>query len=202
MRKYGFWIGLVVLLALVWLGYLLFAQPDQRLRGSVIEPVLPAPEFTLPSTQGGDFTLSEQSGKVVLLFFGYTFCPDVCPATLAEMRRVYEDLGDQADNVRFVFITVDPQRDDLAKMKQHVEYFNPNFVGLSAEETELQPVWDAYGVYRAISQPAADKAYLVDHTARLYLIDPAGGLRVTYAFGTPPEDIVHDLRLILKEADK
>jgi protein SCO1/2 len=190
--------GVGALLGLALIAAAVMARP-YTYRGSLIEPAVPAQDFTLTRGDGSPFRLSDQRGKVVLLFFGYTTCPDVCPATLSEMRQVRDRLGDQADQVQFVFITVDPQRDTPERIGQYVAAFDPSFAGLSGSETELEPVWKSYWVYRAINQQDSAAGYLVDHSTRLYLIDKAGSLRLTFAFGTPVDDILQDVRHVLKQ---
>lgn len=183
-------IGLVAGLLMVLV--VAMAQP-YRLRGSAIEPPIPAPEIAL-----GDFRLSEQQGKAVIMFFGYTYCPDVCPATLGEIKQVMKALDRSADQVQPVFITVDPKRDTPEKLAAYTAAFDARIVGLTGSQAELESVWQAYWVSRT-EQPAKEGGqYLVDHTARIYLIDPQGNLRATYAFGTPVEDLLADVRYILK----
>jgi protein SCO1/2 len=138
-------------------------------------------------------------GKAVLLFFGYTSCPDVCPTTLAELKQALERLGqEKAQQVQVVFVTVDPERDTPERVQEYVDHFNPNFIGLSGSESELVPVWQKYGVFREIVDGTSAAGYIVNHTARVTLIDQYGNLRVSFAFETPVEDIVHDLKLLLK----
>lgn len=167
-------------------------------RGTLYEPPLPAPPFSLQKADGSWFRLEEQRGKIVLLFFGYTFCPDVCPTTLAELSQALARLDvDQQAQVQVVFISVDPERDTPERVQAFVRHFAPGFLGLSGSEAQLQSIWQAYGVYREIQQSSSAAGYLVNHSARVYLIDQEGNLRLTYAFGTPPEDLTHDLRLLL-----
>lgn len=197
MRRYGLWIGLGILLGLLMVGAITLTRP-YTLRGSRIDPPIPAADFALKESDGQVFRLSEQRGKITLIFFGYTTCPDVCPATLAEMKQVRERLGENADRVSFVFVTVDPQRDTPERIGDYVANFDPAIHGLSGSESELEPVWKSYGVYRAIQNVETAAGYLVDHTARVYLVDAQGNLSVTYAFGTPVDDLVLDLRYLLK----
>lgn len=192
--------GIGVTLGLVLVAAIVLARP-YTYRGSLIDPAVPAADFTLTSGSGEPFHLGDQRGKVVLLFFGYTTCPDVCPATLGEMKQVVARLGKQAEGVQVVFITVDPQRDTPQKIGQYAAAFDPTFVGLSGSEAELTPVWASYGVYRAIVETTSAAGYLVDHSARTYLVDPAGNLRLTYTFGTPVDEILSDVRYVLKHKD-
>jgi protein SCO1/2 len=142
--------------------------------------------------------LSDQRGKFVLLFFGYTSCPDVCPTTMAELKLVVDGLGDAANSAQVVFISVDPEHDTPEKIQKYVEHFNPNFIGLTGSLDELQKIWDGYGIYRAVTQTDSAMGYTVDHTARVTLVDADGNLRLSYGFQTPVEDIVHDIKLLLR----
>jgi protein SCO1 len=176
---------------LVIAGVLIFSQPH-KMAGSIIEPPVPAPAIDL-----GDFHLSEQKGKVVLIFFGYTYCPDVCPATLGGLKQVLKRLDKQADEVEVLFVTVDPKRDTPEKITQYTSAFDPRIRGLTGSMAELEPIWEGYGVYRA-EQPADQAgAYQVDHSTRIYLIDKEGNMRETFAFGTPVDDILSDVKVAL-----
>jgi len=176
-----------------------FASQNDQLRGSVIAPPLPAAEISLTDQNGNPFRLSDYRGKVVLLFFGYTYCPDVCPATMAELRAARAMLkADQAARVQVVFITVDPARDTPASIQEYVARFDPTFLGLSGTEQELSKVWQAYGVFRELGAPNTSGNYEVSHTARVYAVDVNGDLSLSFAFGTPPADIANDLQILLK----
>jgi protein SCO1/2 len=169
-------------------------------QGSLIDPASPAPAFDLPSTRGADFALAEQRGQAVVLFFGYTSCPDICPTTLGDFKAVQSRLGKQADQVEFVFITVDPARDNLARVKDYVEIFDPGFIGLSGGVEQLRPVWEAYGIYAEKSDVGSAGGYLVDHTARIYVINPEGELQLTFPQGMAPEAMADDLAHLLSES--
>ena len=190
--------GLLVIIGVV-MAIVLLLPGDDTFRGTVYDPALQAPEIALTRADGSTFRLSEQKGDVILLFFGYTFCPDVCPLTLSELRTVNEEMGEDAGRVQVVFVTVDPERDTPDQIEKFVSVFNPSFIGLSGSIEELQPVWQDYGVYREVDEVSSSAAgYLVNHTARVYVIDRDGNLRLSYSFGTPTEDIVHDLKLLFK----
>jgi protein SCO1/2 len=174
--------------------------PTASFRGTPLSQPIPAADFTLTDQHGQPFRLSEQRGKVVLLFFGYTSCPDVCPTTLSAWKRVHEELGDEAGRVRFVFVTVDPARDTPERLGLHVDLFNPDFVGLTGTPEELEAVYQAYGVhYEKVEAPESALGYLVNHTSSDYVIDPQGNWRLRHTFGTPPADIVHDVRMLLED---
>lgn len=173
-------------------------QPDS-FRGTEMPPGLKAPEFQLIDQRGRLFRLSSQRGAVVLLFFGYTFCPDVCPLTLSHWKKVADLLGTSASDVRFVYITVDPERDKPAQLAAHLSVFNNDFIGLTGKDQDLGPVYEGYGVIHEKVQIAeSSTGYLVNHTARTNLVDQNGDWRLTFAYGTAPEIIAHDIQLLLK----
>jgi protein SCO1/2 len=157
------------------------------------------PDFSLTDESGGTFRLADQRGKVVLLFFGYTSCPDVCPTTLANWRKVHEALGDDAARVRFVFVTVDPERDTVEKLGLHVNAFNPDFIGLTGDQAELESVYRIFDVfYEKDTSSGSALGYLVSHTATTFVLDPQGVWRLRETYGTPVDDIVHDVRQLLE----
>ena len=188
--------GTLALVLLVWAAA--FARP-YKLHGSEITTEVQAPAVNLTRADGSPFRMSALKGKIVLLFFGFTSCPDVCPTTLADFKRVKADLGEKADQLAFIFITVDPQRDTPEGAQAYAAGFDPQFIGLSGSETELEPVWQGYGVYRKITESGSAASYEVDHSSRVYLVDRTNRLRVTYPYGTPVEDLTADIRFLLKE---
>jgi protein SCO1/2 len=174
--------------------------------GTVFDPPAQAYDFDLERPDGTSYQISDQAGKVVLLFFGYTHCPDVCPVTLNDFREVREALGDQADHVDMLMITVDPERDTPKVIEEYVTRFGPEMIGLSGTEEELVEIWKGYFVYRALEKPtpsasggAGGEGYLVDHTSRIYVVDKAGYLRLSYPFGAGAEMILADVRQLLRE---
>jgi protein SCO1/2 len=168
-------------------------------RGTALEQPVAVPDFTLTDQHSQPFRLSDQRGYVVLLFFGYTACPDVCPTTLATWRNVHDDLGSRAQRVRFVFVTVDPERDTPERLGIHLNAFDPDFVGLTGTQEQLQAVYDIFGVY-VEKQPVSGSAvgYLVSHTATTFVLDAAGNWRLVEGYGTDAADIVYDVRQLLK----
>jgi protein SCO1/2 len=173
-------------------------NPSYQFRGSVIDPPVPAPEIELMDSSRQPFSLNAYRGKIVFLFFGYASCPDVCPTTLADLKQTRAYLEEQADSTQVVFITLDPDRDTPDKIQAYTSLFDPNFIGLTGSMEELDPIWEAYGVFREIDKETITAAgYLVSHSARIYLIDQDGNLHITYTFGTPPEDIAMDTEHLL-----
>lgn len=171
-----------------------------QLRGAVVEPPRKIQDFTLPSTTGDDFTLSAYKGKVVLFYFGYMTCPDVCPTTFADLRQVYTHLGDLADKVQVVFVTVDPERDTLERLTLYTRGFHEDFIAVRGEGDTLQAILDNFGV-KATRRVVGESAlsYLIDHTASIFLVGPDGRLLEQFMYGTRYQDIVQDVTLILEK---
>lgn len=193
------WVGvgsLVVVLVGILLAYL-FAKPPSFL-GTTYEPV-PAPEIDMPLADGTPFRLSDHKGQVVLLFFGYTSCPDVCPTTLSNLKLVMDGLGADAGRVQVLFVTMDPDRDTPARAQDYASRFYPTFLGLSGPIEQLGKVWGDYGAYRELGPKDANGNYAVTHSTRVTAIDTHGNLRLSFNFETRWQDILHDVRLLLAE---
>jgi len=158
------------------------------------------------SAIGGPFRLTDQSGRTVteadlrghpfLLFFGFTHCPDVCPTTLFEVSEVLGQLGPDAERVSALFITVDPERDTPAQMKDYLSSFNPRLIGLTGEPAAIAAVEKAYRVY-VKKVPLENGEYTMDHTALVYLMDKEGRFVAPFNLKRTPEDAAADLRRYL-----
>ncbi|GAB4577568.1 MAG: SCO family protein [Anaerolineales bacterium] len=175
------------------------SAPRPTFQGSLIDPPAPAKDIHLNDQHGQPFHLSDQQGKVVLVFFGYTFCPDVCPTTLIAFQKIQEALGSRASQVAFVFVTVDPNRDTPEQLKTHLALFSPNFIGLTGEPADLEAVWADYFISPEIRPGANTAGYLVEHTTRVYVIDKQGNLRLTFPFGQTAEAMLADVQTLLDE---
>lgn len=186
----------------------LFPRP-YTFHGSLIDPPVAAADFTLTDQNGQPFRLSDQKGKVALVFFGYTNCPDACPTTLTQFKQIRRQLGKSADGVKFILVTVDPERDTPERLRDYLSGFDPTFVGLTGSVEQMETVWQGYGVYRekvpaegatsdASAHTHADEEYAVDHTTRIYAIDTRGNLRLTYTIDTATEDVAQDVQQLLK----
>ncbi len=168
------------------------------LPGTVFDPPIEVADFTLTSHTGESFRLSDLQGKVVMLFFGYTNCPDVCPTTLAEFKRVKTLLGDDADQVAFVFISVDGARDTPERLAAYVHAFDPNFIGLTGEDAEIRAVGQDYGIFfQRVNYDNPDN-YLVDHTASSFVIDQEGRWRIKFTYQSDPVGMVAQIRHLLE----
>ena len=156
-------------------------------------------DFSLLDPDGNVRTLADFKGKVVVMFFGYTQCPDICPTTLTEMQQVMSLLGPQSDKVQFLFVTVDPERDTAAILKQYVPSFDPRFLGLRpADEAALEKVAKDYKIYYKKVPGKSAGSYTMDHTAGSYAFDPEGRLRLYIKHAQGPETLAHDLKELMK----
>jgi len=156
-------------------------------------------DFSLLDPDGKVRTLSDFKGKAVVIFFGYTQCPDVCPTTLTEMQQVMTLLGPQADKVQVLFITVDPDRDTAAILKQYVPAFDKRFLGLRpADQAALEKVAKDFMIYYKQVPGTSAGSYTIDHTAGSYAFDPEGRLRLYIKHAQGPEILAQDLKKLLK----
>lgn len=202
MNKKASYVPLYILMAVLVLSLIAafaFRRP-YTFHGTVINPPLSVTDFTLETANGEIFRLSDARGKLVLLFFGYTSCPDVCPITLGTFKQVHEQLGSDAQKVKFVMVTADPERDTPEKVAAYVERFNPEFIGLSGSLLDLQRVWDELGVFVEKQDTASAAGYLVSHTASVYVIDQNGDLLMTLPYGTTAIDMANDVTQLLKQS--
>ena len=170
-------------------------QPYEYQAIRVLDDLRAAPDFMLIDQHGQPFRLSEQTGTIKVLFFGFTSCPDVCPTTLSDMAYVREQLGATADEVQMVFITVDPERDTSDQIKRYLSIFDGDFVGLRGEHETLAALMREYGVAAARHElPDSALGYTVDHSTSLYVIDQQGRWFAMYGHGEPLKPFIEDLR--------
>ena len=157
-----------------------------------------AQDFALTDHNGKARTLADFKGKVVLMFFGYTQCPDVCPTTMVEMAGVMKALGADAERVQVLFVTVDPERDTQALLAQYVPAFDPRFLGLYGDAQATAKVAKEFKLFYAKVEGKTPGSYTMDHTAGSYVFDRNGKIRLFVRHGMGPEPIAHDLKLLLK----
>lgn len=167
------------------------------LKAGTFDPPAPAPELALQASSGGALSLARYRGSVVLLEFGFTNCPKVCPTTLALLAQVRKRLGAEARQVQVVFVTVDPERDTAEQLRAYLRGFDPTFVGGTGTPAQLAAVRQHYGV--VAQRRAVGDSYTVGHSSSVYLIDRKGLLRAMMPYGSPPQDYVHDIKALLAE---
>jgi protein SCO1/2 len=173
------------------------AADRPTLKAGVFEPPRAAPELSLEASSGGKLSLANYQGKVVLLGFGFTSCPEVCPTTLATLAQARKRLGAQGDQLQVVYVTVDPERDNANRMQAYLDGFDASFVGGTGTPQQLAAVRKNYGVM-AEKKPFGN-SYTVAHSSSVYVIDQKGLLRGMMPYGRLPDDYVHDVRALLSE---
>jgi protein SCO1/2 len=171
------------------------ATASEPLRAGTFDPPRDAPDFTLRGSGGADLHLASYRGKVVILAFGFTSCPVICPTTLATLAAAHKALGDDAKDVQVVYVTVDPERDTVEKLKPFLAAFDPSFVGATGTEEELAAVRKEYGV--DAKKVAAGDSYAYVHSSYTYFVDKAGKLVALMPYGHTADDYVHDARVLL-----
>jgi protein SCO1/2 len=142
-------------------------------------------------------TLEEFRGKVVVVSFGYTHCPDVCPTTLADQAKAVRALGADKPRVQVLFVTVDPKRDTAELLGNYVPAFDPGFIGLRGDEAETEQATKAFHVYAKARKGTSEESYTVDHSAQSFVLDPKGKLRLVVPYGTEPAALAADLRVLM-----
>lgn len=156
--------------------------------------------FTLTDHNGTPRTLEDFKGKVVVMFFGYTHCADVCPTTLQSMKDAMKRLGADADRVQVLLVTVDPERDTPQVLKQYVTAFDPRFLGLTGDAASIARTTKEFKVLAQKSPGSDASSYTVDHSSGTYLFDTQGRLRLFLGYGQGPDVLEHDVRALLAQA--
>lgn len=169
--------------------------------GTLVEPPKPLTDFTLPDQNGEPFQLGAAQPNLALLYFGYTNCPDFCPTTLGEWKQIKQELGANADKVRFVLVSVDPERDTEQALKAYVERFDPAFIGVRPTPEQVGALSREYGFGVEVAQAGSDdhRHDLARHGTYTYLLDQSGGLRLLFRYGTPPKEIARDIAAVLAQ---
>jgi protein SCO1 len=177
----------------------LVACTSPNFNGVVLEPAEKAPALRLSDSTGAAFDVVQQRGKVVLVFFGYTHCPDVCPTTLVDWRHVADSLGARASDVRFVFVSIDPERDTPALVQRYAARFSPAFVGLTGTREQLDSLKDAWKIaaFRDTGPADTTSTYTVSHPSQVFVIDREGRLRLIQRPGLTTTQVASDIRALL-----
>ena len=188
-------------IALVWVLFFWNPAGDTPVKHSSLEltatPV--GGDFSV-EIQNKDLSLQDLRGKVVLLYFGYTQCPDICPTSLSLMTQALNQMTkEELANVTGLFISVDPDRDNTTRLQEYTHYFHPNIIGATAEKEQIDKITKMYGASYRIVESDSAMGYIVDHSSYTYVIDKKGKLRYTLAHGTLPEKILKVVRELLAE---
>jgi protein SCO1/2 len=183
------------LLSLLLLAAPLLAAQGAALKAGVFDPPREAPALSLRGSDGQPLELARFRGKVVVLGFGFSSCPDVCPTTLSTLAQARRQLGPDAALLQVVYVTVDPERDDAARLREYLAAFDASFLGGTGAPERLAAVREAYGI--AAQRVAVGGGYGYNHSSYTYLIDREGRLRALMPYGSAPEDYVHDVRVLL-----
>lgn len=171
--------------------------------GLVADPPAPIADVVLTGSDGQTFRLRDLSGKWVLLFFGYSHCPDICPLTLTHMAHVLRELGPDADEVAVVFVSVDPERDTPELLREFAGSFGEQVLGVTGTRAEIDAAVAAFGVRYEIDKSTAEQSaagYKVSHSGDTFLVDPQGRLRLTIPFGVDSTAVLADLRQLMQES--
>jgi len=154
-------------------------------------------DFALTDHNGKLRHLSDFKGKVTMLFFGYTHCPDACPTTMSELAQVVKLLGDKGKDLQVLFVTVDPERDSLEILKSYVPSFNPDFLGLRGDDATTHKVAQDFKIYYAKQASNSKAGYTIDHSTGIYVFDKQGQIRLFVTNSLKPQDIAHDVGLLM-----
>lgn len=179
-------------------GAFYFLRPH-TFHGTVIQSPETSHDFTLNGING-EVSLSDFRGKLVLIYFGYTFCPDICPATLASVAQALRGMGEtKAAEVQTIMISLDPERDTPEHLAGYVTHFYPTFIGVTGSQEQLETVTSLYGIFYQKKEGSSATDYLIDHTATLMVIDREGYLKLVFPFGVTPQEIADDLEYMLRQ---
>ncbi|MCM8750263.1 SCO family protein [Thermomicrobiaceae bacterium CFH 74404] len=166
--------------------------------GLELEAPKAVPELPLQGSDGQAHRFQDFRGKVVLVYFGYTTCPDACPMTLSKFARVKALLGERAEDVQVVMVTVDPQRDTAGRLREYLEVYGVDFLGLTGDEATIQELAAAFGVYYAPYESDTALGYLVEHTTSSFILDRQGRLRILAPYDLTAEQLAEDVRYLLR----
>lgn len=186
-----------LLLLLMPFAQLANAADAPTLKAGVFSPARLAPDFVLQGSDGEELKLSRFRGKITVLGFGFTSCPDVCPTTLAVLAQARKQLGARADDMQVVYITVDPKTDSAERMRKYLATFDPTFIGGTGSEERLAAVRKEYGIIA--NKKTYGSSYTYAHSSYTYLIDREGKLRALMPYGHAAADYVHDIKILMQD---
>ncbi|MBI2333173.1 MAG: SCO family protein [Chloroflexi bacterium] len=189
-------LSVIAIIAGLAVGFYFFRP--HTFHGTVIQSPEPSFDFTLTGPNG-DVSLSDYRGKVVLIYFGYTFCPDICPGTLANVAQALRGMGTKADDVQLIMVSLDPERDTPEKLAEYMGHFHPSFIGVTGTKEQLDEVASLYGIFYQKTESSGASGYLIDHTATLMALDREGYMKLVFPFGVTSQEIADDLKYMLRQ---
>jgi protein SCO1 len=169
-------------------------NPSEESGITEVDPVEPIEDFTLTSTESKPVKFSDYRGKWVLLYFGFTYCPDFCPTTLLDFKQIKSELGEDANKVAFMMISVDGERDTPEALSSYLQRYDPEFIGLTGTSEEVRPAAAEFGAHFEKRENPGSEYYTVDHTVSIFLINPEGEWTTLYAHGTDPAMVAEDIK--------
>ena len=189
MRNYLLFISLIFFL------FSCSKAPDLKFNGSDITEARLNSSFILTSHLGKSTKLKDFRGKVVAIFFGFTYCPDICPTTMYELKAIKDSLGDDGDKLQVVFVSLDPERDTIKLMESYIPSFDSSFIGLTGSGDNIKKIASQYKIF--YQKVGEGKNYTIDHSSAIYLIDKKGSIRVRHPYGSSQEMIISDIRSLI-----
>jgi protein SCO1 len=168
--------------------------------GTLLDPPMEAPDFELESADGA-LAKDDLAGQLVVLFFGFTHCPDVCPDTMARLARAMRELDErQQEQIQVVLVSVDPERDSPDKLQQYAGAFHPSFIGATARQEEIDRIASGYGIYQVRVPLEGEEGYTIDHTAAVLVLNRRGETVLIWSYGTTSEEMASDLAFLLRRS--
>jgi len=194
MRRFS---GVIASLVLAVLLTACNLNKEPELYGTDVTGASFANTLSLTDHTGKPRTLEDFKGKVVVLFFGYTHCPDVCPTTMADLAQAMKLLGPKSDEVQVLFVTVDPERDTQQVLAEYVPSFDPRFIGLHGTPEQMAETAKNFKIFYTKAEDEGKSGYTMDHSAGVYVFDKQGNVRIYVKYGQKPAEIAHDLKTLL-----
>ena len=193
------WIVIGVVIIVLLGAVFAWRMRPPEFHGVLIQSPDEAADFTLMTSNGEPMSLSDFRGKQVMLYFGYTFCPDVCPTTLNDLSIMMEELGPKkAKDVQVIMVSVDPERDSVEQLASYMPHFDPSFLGMTGSLEEIQDIASQYGIYFERQEGDTAAGYLVDHTAVVTLVDDKGHVKMVFPYGTTGKDMAADVSYMMR----
>lgn len=190
-------VALLVLAVVIWMT--LFSEPEYTFHGKAYDTLEFANDFTLTDQNNNLVSLSDYRGKVVMLYFGFTHCPEACPITFGIWNQVSNKLGENIEQVQFLFVTVDPQRDTPEVIAKHLSLFTADITGLTGTLEDIEDLASDYSVFMEHVETEGTEYYLVNHTTLTFVINQEGQLVEAFPYATPADDIVADLQYLIEQ---